>query len=85
MVPYEVGQRVVPVELVVEERPVGAGLDPLPPTPQDDRALARGVAPLARRAPQPRRPVLHGQRRVVLHADMLTSLSQSNPQRRSGT
>lgn len=71
MVPYEVRQCVVPVELVVEERPVGGGLEALTATPQHYGPLARRVASLRRRPAQPRRPVLQGELSVVLRETSL--------------
>lgn len=58
MIPNQVGQRMILMELIVEQRPVGRGLDPLPPPPQQHGPLARAVASLRRRPAQPRRPVL---------------------------
>lgn len=64
VVPYEIGQRVVAVELVVEHGPVGGGLDSLSTSPQHHGPVAELLArlPTARAL----RPVLHGQRGVVL-------------------
>lgn len=56
----------VPMELVVEERPVGGGLDPLAAPAQHDGAFARRLCRAAGRARPPRRPMLQGQLGVVL-------------------
>ena len=46
MIPYKVRQRMVLMELIVEQRPVGGRLDALATSPQYYGTLAGGVATL---------------------------------------